>query len=87
MVMYGENFLPAIPDNLVVPALTETQIRIWQNENRNRGAVMGGGFFPGIAIMDNDMMLEWDDANGANDNDDNNDAPVQGPVQIRAVPR
>jgi hypothetical protein len=61
--MYGENFLPAIPDHMVVGVLTESQLKIWRTANRNRGAMMGGvGFFPGIAVMNGgvDLTEEWD---------------------------
>jgi hypothetical protein len=54
--------LPAIPDHLVAPVLTDTQMRIWRTANRNRGAMMGGGFVPGIAIMNGGVQFieeEW----------------------------
>jgi len=73
MVMYGENFLPVLPDHLVVNVLTDTQLKIWRTANRNRGAMMGGvGFFPGIAVMNGGVDITeepW------------GDEPVDEPVQ------
>ncbi len=51
LFQYGDQFQPNIPDNLVIPVLTETQQGVWRGANRNRGVFWGGaglGFMHGV---------------------------------------
>lgn len=57
MLQYGRRFLPPIPDQSVMPFLTETQKAVWQG-NRETGQNFYGGMFFGGLALDNDPLEE-----------------------------
>jgi hypothetical protein len=55
LFQYGDHFHPNIPDNLVLPVLTETQKGVWRGANRNNGVFWGWaglGFMQGVQFED-----------------------------------
>jgi hypothetical protein len=55
LFQYGDQFTPNIPDNLVLPLLTETQKGVWRGGNRNQNVFWGWaglGFMHGVQFDD-----------------------------------
>jgi len=53
-IMYGEQYFPAIPDTVIIPALNPKQVQVWRGTPKNGGMVFGGfnNVFGGMAVDD-----------------------------------
>ena len=52
MFMYGNQFFPAIPDAVVLPALNETQKQVWHGKPKQQNVFFGGFGFGGFIVDD-----------------------------------